>query len=192
MEMSPSWEAASRSAAQEFSKVLLNLKVHYLFTRASSLVLILSQMNSVHTNASCCSKIYFNIILNPRSCLQSFLFTSGFLVKIVHEFSLYPMCAISRAHLILLGLTIPILLREEYKLWSSSLCSFWNLISLHLSSDQIFFEFLWNTLSLFSTLNVRDQVQHLYKTTGKTMLFYILIFIFLDSRREHKSLRPKW
>jgi hypothetical protein len=33
-----------------------------------------------------------------------------------------------------------------------------------------------NTLSLCSTLNVREQVSHPYKTTGKIIVLYILIF----------------
>jgi hypothetical protein len=44
-----------------------------------------------------------------------------------------------------------------------------------------------NTLSLCSYLNVREQVWHPYKTTGKIIIFYILIFMFLDSRREDKN-----
>jgi polysaccharide pyruvyl transferase WcaK-like protein len=39
-----------------------------------------------------------------------------------------------------------------------------------------------NTLSLCSSLSVRDQVSHPYKTTGIIMVLYILTFIFLDSR----------
>jgi hypothetical protein len=33
-----------------------------------------------------------------------------------------------------------------------------------------------NTLSLCSSLNVRDQVAHPYKTTGRIMVLYILTF----------------
>jgi hypothetical protein len=41
-----------------------------------------------------------------------------------------------------------------------------------------------NTLSLGFSFNVRDQVSHPYRTTGKIIVFYILIFMFLDSRQE--------
>jgi hypothetical protein len=43
--------------------------------------------------------------------------------------------------------------------------------------------------TLFSnTLNVRDQVLHRYKITGKIIVFHILIFMFLDNRREDERL----
>jgi hypothetical protein len=37
-----------------------------------------------------------------------------------------------------------------------------------------------NTLSLCSFINVRDQVSHPYRTTGKIIVSYILIFMLLD------------
>ena len=50
----------------------------------------------------------------------------------------------------------------------------------------IFFSALFsNTLSLCSFLNARDEFSHPYKTTGKIIFLYILIFIFLD---RHKIL----
>jgi hypothetical protein len=44
-----------------------------------------------------------------------------------------------------------------------------------------------NTLSLCSSLNVRDQVSHICKTTDKIIILQILIFLSLDSRRTLNS-----
>jgi hypothetical protein len=51
----------------------------------------------------------------------------------------------------------------------------------------ILFSTLLNTLSLCSSLNVRVQVSHPYRTTGEIRVLYILLFTFLNSRREHES-----
>jgi hypothetical protein len=58
---------------------------------------------------------------------------------------------------------------------------FFNLQSLHLALIQI-----------FSFLNVRDQVSHPYRTTGKSIVLYIRISTFLDSRQEDKGFWTEW
>jgi hypothetical protein len=49
-----------------------------------------------------------------------------------------------------------------------------------------------NTLSLCSSLNVRDQVSHPNKTTGRILVLYILNVTFQDSRQEDKRLWAEW
>jgi hypothetical protein len=47
---------------------------------------------------------------------------------------------------------------------------------------------LSNTLNLYSSPSVRDQVSHPHKTTGKIMVLYILVCMFLERRREDERL----
>jgi hypothetical protein len=77
----------------------------------------------------------------------------------------------------LITLTI---LGEEYKPCSSSLCSFLQtpVTSSLLGPNTLLSTLFPNTLTLCSSLNVRVQVSHSYKTTGKIIVLYILIFAF--------------
>ena len=77
---------------------------------------------------------------------------------------------------------------------SSSLCS---VLHSSITSSLLHLNILLNTLfsdtlNLCSSLNVSDQVSHPYKTTGKIIVLYILIFKCLDSEVEDKRFCTEW
>jgi hypothetical protein len=66
---------------------------------------------------------------------------------------------------------------------------FSTLLSLHPSSVHIVLSILFsNTLSLCSSLIVRHQVSHPYRTTGKIKVLDILIFRLFDSKQKETVL----
>jgi hypothetical protein len=83
---------------------------------------------------------------------------------------------------------IVIILGEEHKLWSSSLCSFLQPpVTSSLCGSNILLSTLFsNTLSLLvcSSLNVRDEVSQPYRTTGKIIVF----FIYSNKKQEVEEL----
>ena len=111
-----------------------------------------------------------------RLGLPSALLPSGFHTKTLYT----PLSSLIRAtcpgHLILLDFITRTILGEEYKSFSSSLCSL--LQSPVISSfvgPNILNTIFANTLSFLSSPNVSDQVSHPHKTTGKIIVLYILM-----------------
>jgi len=105
-----------------------------------------------------------------------------------------PTRAVCTAHLILLDLITRTILGEEYGSLSSSLCSFlYSPVNSSLLGPNILLSTLFsNILNLRSSHRVRDQVSHPYKITGKTIVMYILIFVFLYSILEDERFCTEW
>jgi hypothetical protein len=90
--------------------------------------------------------------------------------------------------MILLDVVILIIFGEMCKLWSYSLCSCLQLpiVSSFFGPDILLSTLFSNTLSLFPSFNIRDQVSHPYETRGRIVVFYISVFTFSDRRREDR------
>jgi len=123
MEQNAPWEAKSSSTSQEIPHILQNLKVHYHIYKSPPLLPVMRQINPIHASYRISWK--FNFLFPSYLCLghPSVIFPSGYLTRTLCAPLLYPLhatCPISLNHL---DFITQILFGEEYRSWSSSLCS---------------------------------------------------------------------
>jgi len=123
MVQSPSWAANWFAATQEIPCISRNPKVHYRTHKRPPPVSILGQPNPVHIPTSLLLEIHPNIIhpSTPRSPQWSLF------LRFPYQDPIYPLSSpihsICPAHLIFFDFIIRTILGEEYKSFSSSLCS---------------------------------------------------------------------
>ena len=160
---------------REIPRSSRNPKIHYRTHKRPSSVSILGQPNPVHIPTSHLLKIHPNIIhpSTPRSPQWSLS------LQFPHQDPIHPLSSPIRAtcpaHPILPDFITRTILGEEYRSFSSSLCSLLlSPVTSSLLGPNILLNTMFsNTLSFLSSRNVNDQVSHPYKTTGKIIYIYI-------------------
>ena len=120
---SPSWEANWFAASQEIPHISQNLKFITALTSVRHLYLFwASPIQSIHPHPTSWRSILI-LSTHLRLCLPSGLLPSGFPTKTLYTPLSSPICTTCPTHLILLDFIAPTILGEQYKSFSSSLCS---------------------------------------------------------------------
>ena len=128
-------------------------------------------------------KIHLNIILPSMPGSPKWFLSLRFPHQNPAYTSPLPIRAACSTHLILLDLITRTMFGEEYRFLSSSFCSFLHspVTSFILGPNILLSILSSHNLGVRSSLNVSDQVSYSYKTTGKIIVLYILIFVFFNN-----------
>ena len=138
-------------------------------------------IQSIYPHRTSCRSVLI-LSTHLRQGLPSGLFPSGFPTNTLYTPLSSPIRATCPALLIHLDFITRTILGEEYKSFSSSLCSLLHspVISSLLGPNILLNTMFSNTVSFLSSHNVSDQASHPYKKkTGKIIVLYILVFKLL-------------
>jgi hypothetical protein len=174
MQLSPSSEAASCAAIQEFPGIVWNPKIHYRVNKSSPLVSILSQISLVHTIPSYFS-IHFNIIHPPTSC--SFYLSLSLWLS--HQ---YPTCIPLRPYSCYIScqsnpswLDHSNYIVEESSYEALHYAFFSNFLSLHLSTVQIFSSAHCSQIPSVYSLSLMSETMFHTHTEPQAKLYFCVI-----------------
>jgi hypothetical protein len=121
------------------------------------------------------------LFFHQRLGLPNSLFPSSVITKTSYAFFFFPVCVTFRCRLDLITL-----LRNDVGVQVMQLYAFFSSFSPVTFHSTL----LSNTLNLCSSL-ARDQVWHPHKT-NKVVIPYVLIFTFVDVKREDKRFCTEW
>ena len=116
-------EANRFAANQEIPHILWNSKVHYRIHKCPPAVPFLSQLDKDHTSTSHFLKIHLNIILPSTPGSHQWSLSPGFPTKTLYT-PLPSPYALHAQPISFFSIYCPTILDEEYRTFSSSLCSF--------------------------------------------------------------------
>ena len=188
MEQRPSLKTNRFSARREISRILWYPDVHYHIYKCSPTVPIRSRIDPVHALASHFLKIHLNILLSTSGSSKWSLS-----LRFPHQNPVYTCTFPIRATCFSIWSPNQYWVRSTHNQAPHFVVFLHSPVTSSLLGPNILLSTLFsNTLSLRSFLNMSDQVLHPYKTTGKIVVLYTVIFKFLDCKLEEKSYCTEW
>ena len=190
MKQSLSGQCNRFSDSQEIPHILWNPKFRHRIHKCQPPVPILDQIYPVHALTLHFLKIHLNTILPSTPGSSKWYFSLG----VSHHNPVYSSTRLRLCYMpcpsYYSQFDYPKKIGKEYRSSRSSFCSFLQssltspLLDPHILVSTLFS----NILSVRSSLSVRDQDSHSYKTTGKIIVLYILIFVLWLANWKTKDL----